>query len=342
MVQVFDGRMTNPETISPTEIAHACEQHGRVVVQFSKPDAYGPDILQSLNEACRLAGDRLQVRFYGHYQTSFDAAMLRQLPETRDLSVDCLTEIVHEEEIGRLPGLKRLGFGVFNLNRPDFLDTIELGRLERLMLSENEKRNIDLSPLAKCGSLTELFVQGHAKGIDAIASLPGLRKLTLSCYAKKYPLGFIQASPGLKEMTLLLGGRDNLDDLSSPTIELLQVLRVRGLSTMGDLSRLPSLSALRIEDQLQLSTLDLSGARLERLSLFNCKKLATLVGLDEQDRLREFRALEVALDLNALRDRDWSPVARSVRLFSGSRKWNEDATVRLAARGLGEEGSLWP
>ncbi len=342
MLQVDMDRVTNPKTLSPIEIVEACGQRGRLVVQFSTPEAYSPVILQSLNEACRLAQDRLQVRFFGHYWTPFDAALLRHLPETRDLAVDCLSEIVHEEEVGLLPKLKRLSFGVFKLNRPDFLDTIDIGRLERLALAENHKRNIDLSPLAQGGSLTELFIQGHSKGIDAIAGLPHLRKLTLSCYAKKHPLGFIAAISDLREMTLLLGGRDNIDDLSSTTIEMLQILRVRGLSTLGDLSRLPSLSALRIEDQLQLSRLDLCGAKLERLSLFNCRNLAELLGLDMQDRLREFRASGVALDLNALRDRDWSLTTRSVSLFSGSMKWNNDAKNRLAARGLVGETGLWP
>jgi hypothetical protein len=105
---------------------------------------------------------------------------------------------------------------------------------------------------------------------------------------------------------------------------------------------LPALSALRIEDQLQLSRLDLSGAQLERLWLFNCRKLAELPGLDMQDRLREFRAAEVALDLNALRDRDWPTTMRSVGLFTGSRKWNDATEASLTARGLGEKGDLWP
>ncbi|MCP1107749.1 hypothetical protein M6G53_20470 [Serratia nevei] len=342
MLQIDMGRVNDPTTLSAVDVVEACEQRGRLVVQFSSPDAYSPAILQSLNEACRLAKDRLQVRFYGHYRAPFDAAVLRHLPEVCDLAVDCLSEIDHEEEIGRLPKLKYLNFGVSKLNRPDFLSTIDMSRLERLVLIENHKRNIDLSPLAQCGSMTELFIHGHSKGIDAIAGLPRLRKLTLSSYAKKHSLGFITAIANLKELKLILGGRDNIDELKSASIEMLQVLRVRGLSSVGDLSRLPSLSALCIEDQLQLSTLNLCGAKLERLWLSNCRNLAELPGLDEQDRLREFCALRVALDLNALRDRDWPLATRSVHLFSASMKWNDDAKLRLAARGLGKEASLWP
>lgn len=336
------GRITNPDALLPMEIVKACEQHEQFVVQFDKPEAYSAATLQLLNEACRLAQDRLQVRFYGHYGTRFDASVLRHVPEVCNLSLDCLSKIVHEEEIGRLPNLRRLSFGVFELDRPDFLDTIDLSRIVRLVLIENRKRNINLSSLAQCTSLEELFVNGHSKGIDAIAGLSRLRKLGLSAYARRHPLDFIAAMRGLKELKLILGGRTDLDDLSSMSLEMLEVLRVRGVITMGDLSRLPALFALRIEDQLQLCRLDLSGPKLERLQLFNCRNLAELPGLDMQDRLREFVVSGVALDLNALRDRDWPATMRSVKLFSGSRKWNDDAKASLTARGLGEEGGLWP
>lgn len=342
MLHIDSGRVTDPKVLSPVEIMNACAQRGHLVVQFSRPEAYPPAILQSLNEACRLTEGHLQVRFYGHYGTQFDAAVLRQLPETRDLAVDCLSEIVNEEEVGRLTNLKCLSLGVFELNRPDLLDTIDLGQLTRLGLSENRKRNIDLSPLSRCGSLEELFVNGHSNGIDAIAGLPQLHRLTLSAYAKMHSLSFISAIANLKELTLTLGGRADIDDLSSKSIEMLQVLRVRGLATLGDLSSLPALAALRIEDQLQLLQLDLSGANLERLWLFNCRNLSELPGLDMQNRLREFVASRVALDLNTLRDRDWPPPTCSVSLASGSIKWNEDAEAHLTARGLGEKGGFWP
>ena len=341
MLEGNGWRVTDPDAISPTEIVEACEKRGQLVVQFSRPEAYTPAMLTSLNEACRLAQERLQVRFYGHYGTRFDAAFLAHLPEVSDLAVDCLAEIIHEEEIGRLPKLERLSFGVFELDHPTFLNKIELGQLKRLVLIENRKRNIDLSPLARCASLGELSINGHFKGIAAIATLPRLQKLVLRGYAKANSLDFIATIPGLKQFSLILGGGADIDDLYSPSIEKMEILRMHGLVNLGDLSRLPALSALRIEDQLQLVRLDLRQANLERLWLFNCKNLAELLGLDMQDRLQEFRASGVALNLNVLRDRDWLPTTRSVGLFSSSRKWNDDANARLTARGLSEKGDAW-
>ncbi len=83
MLKVDAYRVTDPEAFSSTEILEACDKHGQLVVQFSRPEAYSAPILSSLNEACRLAQDRLQVRFYGHYGTRFDAFLLRHLVGVR-------------------------------------------------------------------------------------------------------------------------------------------------------------------------------------------------------------------------------------------------------------------
>lgn len=341
-MDINSGRVTDPQMISPVALADTAQAHGRIVIQFSEPDAYSPRLLRDLNEACRLSGSRIQARFYGHYGTRFDAAVLRNLPAVKDLAVDSLTHIENEDEIGRLPELESLSLGVFELDRADILQTLNLGQIKRLALSETRKRNIDLAPLGQCHSLSELFINGHAKGIEATAGLPPLRKLWLSAFAKSNGLDFVAAIPALSQLTLILGGRSRLDDLASATVDLLQILRVRGLETLGDLSRFPALTALRVEDQLQITDINLNGAELERLWLDNCKHLSSLPGLDRQTRLREFSASRVALDMDALRDRNWPPTATSVRLFAGAKKWNDEARRQLAGRGLDGKTSHWP
>jgi len=217
-----------------------------------------------------------------------------------------------------------------------------LAQLTSLTLGENRKRNIDLAALEGGRFLKQLFIQGHAKNIDVVANLPSLQSLSLSAFAKTNRLDFIAPIATLRELMLILGGRADVDDLSSASLEILQIVRVRGLASFGDLARFPALTALRVEDQLQLTSLDLSGAQLERLWLYNCKKLAVLRGLELQSRLREFCASRVALDLDALRDRNWPPTMRSVSLYSGSKKWNDEVRTTLAARGLAEDLKRWP
>ncbi|TCR04979.1 hypothetical protein [Neorhizobium sp. JUb45] len=340
MLEINSGRIQNPKTLIPDEIARECEKRGKLVVQFSTSDSYPTDILLALNEACRIAKDHLQVRFYGHYGTFFDAKVVRHLPEARDLAVDCL-RIENEDEIGHLTNLISLNFGVFELDRPDFLKTLRLGQLEKLGLIENRKRNFDLSPLAECKSLQSLFVNGHSKNIDVLVGLQQLRKLSLGAYAKKNRLDFLNGMTSLKDLTLILGGRSDINDLMSETLEILQILRVQGVETLGDLSRMPALAALRVEDQIKLRHLDLTGAKLQRLALFNCKNLTELSGLDMQGDIEEFAVSRTALDLDKLRDRDWPVSARSVRLFSGSRKWNDAAEAQMSARNLNQKPDYW-
>jgi hypothetical protein len=342
MLKVDGFRVTDPATLSSAQIVKACARHGQLVVQFSNSNAYDTRSLKALNEACSTEAHRLEVRFYGHYQTGFDASVLAALPEVRTLSIDCLHHITNEDELGRLPNLKSLSFGVFEFDRPDFPASLPLGSLEQLALIETRKRNFNLSALAKCVALRELFINGHSKGISAIATLPRLGKLTLSGYAKTGVLDFIKTMPALESLTLVLGGRPDIDDLTSDTLKTLQILRVKGLSSLGDLSRFPALCALRIEDQLRLDRLDLAGADLQRLSLFNCRNLAELPGLEKQNQLREFSASGVAFNLNDLRTFDWPPATSSVHLFSRSRKWNDDTAAHLASRGLDKKREPWP
>lgn len=321
MLEIDGGRVTDPPALSTREILKTVAKRGRLVVQFSKPGTYPPAILHALNEACKQVGERLQVRFFGHYGTAFDACTLRHLPDARDLAVDCLEEIASEDEIGQLQHLRALSIGAFEFSRPDLLTTIELDKLRRLRLGGNRKRNLDLTPLSGAKSLEELHVEGHSKGMASISALPGLKSLTLRAYAKGHPLDFVASLPALTHLTMVLGSRTNIDDLSSKSLKVLQILRVRGLSSLGDLSRLPALSALRVEDQLQLVTINLKGVTLQSLWLFNCRNLAELAGLDAQDRLEAFFASQVGLDLNGLRDRAWPSEMRSVQLSSNSTRW---------------------
>ncbi len=276
---VDSGRLNDPLTISEFEIAATFAKRGKLVIQFSRSAAYEPRILQQLNNLCRKMPESLQVRFYGHYDASFDAATLRYLPDVTNLSLDCLRTIRNEHEISKLSQLTHFGFGVFEFDRPSFLETLDLERLKSLFLSENRKRNFDLSSLASCLSLKELYLEGHWKGVGHIADLPDLSHVTLRAFAKARGLGFLGKLAKLSNLTLVLGGREETLEFANHSLQTLQILRVRGLRSLGDLSRFPILRHLRIEDQLQLERLDLTAANLERLMLFNCKNWPQSLGL---------------------------------------------------------------
>lgn len=340
MLKIDRGRISDPENISAVEIADASGRLGNLVVQFSRPSAYPAQTLIELNKACQIAGAKLQVRFYGHYDGSFDAMSLRHLPDVQNLALDSLTSIVNEDEVGKLRALSHLHFAVFEFNRPDFLNSLQLAQLEGLGVGENRQRNMDLSLLAECRALQTLFVHGHTKSLAAIGTLPQLQNLTFSGLPASAPLSFISGIPQLRRLKLLLGSRTNLSEASSDTLEELQIIRVRGLTTLDDLRRFPALTSLSIEDQAQLSAVDFNGVHLQRLKIQNCSTMRDLVGLDQQDHLVEFFAYKLAVDWDHLRDRSW-PKGSSVVLGTTSRRWNEDARQRLGARGLTDQRSRW-
>lgn len=340
-MQLDPVRVENPTSFSPAFLAERIDKFGRFTIQFSQSNAYHPGLLQQLNNVCRQLSDKLEVRFYGHYGEEFNGTILNNLPDVKKLSLDCLQMIRNEEILLDLEYLTSLHFGVFEFDRPEFLAKLDLRRLKTLILSENRKRNLDLTSLSTCLALENLNVHGHFKGLDAIVGLSNLRKITLGSLTKAKSIAFLRDVPKLEGLTLILGGRSGIAEFASDTLQTLQILRVRGLESLGDLSRFPSLRNLRIEDQIQLKSLELTGVQLERLSLYNCKALARLTGLDHQARLCEFWSSKVDLNVDELRDFHWPATAKAVRIFSSSLKWNKLTERVMSVRGYSHSFQGW-
>jgi hypothetical protein len=337
-VRLPENRITDPRQVSREQLDDVLGRAAHATIQFSKP-GYSHQVLQNVNDYCAEYGDKLEVRFYGHYSDTFDASILTRVPDVQWLSVDCLQRIDNEDAIARLSKLRKLSFGVYYFDNPGFLATLNLARISRLTLSDNSKKNFDLSPLALCDELEELYLSGHRKNINAISLLPALRVLSLGSIAKSQALEFVNEIQTLAKLTLILGGRENLDELDHTGLNELEVLRVRGLSTLGDLSRFQGLRRLLVEDQLQLKSISLDGSDLEEISIHNCKNLQELAGLLTLKRLRSFRASRTKLDLDSLLGANWPGTMKTVALYSGNRRWNERARQILDERGYSEYAS---
>lgn len=327
----------NPTSISLEMVAEKLSLLKRFRVQFSDASYYSPRLLRSLNDICIQSPEAFQVRFYGHFRTGFDAAVLSDIPDVKSLAIDCMRSIHNEDAIPHLREISSLHFAVFDFERRDFLRNLAVLPLTSLMLGETRKRRLDLSPLSDFVSVQRLFIEGHGDGIDAVGTLPNLRKITLRSIAKNLSLAFLKSAPSLQHLSLVLGGRADIKELASETISELQIVRVLGLQGLGDLSRLPSLRHLWLEDQAKIDQINLSGVQLAHFSAWNCKTLEALYGLELQDKLREFQVGRVALDLDKLRDWRWPDSVSTVRLFSGSRRWNEITASELSLRGYSQE-----
>lgn len=331
----MQNRITDPRLVSGRHIDKILAKGGRPTIQFSMP-GYSPRVLKSVNRLCRKFGDRLEVRFYGHYSAAFDAAVLAMLPDVQWLSIDCLLRVENIENVYALGNLHKLSFGVYEFDNPDFLSGLNLGSMKSMTLSENRKRNIDLRFLDQCRDLEELLINGHTRNVSAIAGAPKLSRLSLGSMPKKQSLKFVNDLPGLESLTIILGGRENIDELRHGDLHELEVLRVRGLNSLGSLARFPRLRRLRVEDQIQLAGMSFEGSAVQEIIIYNCKNLESLQGLSELGNLTDLRVSRTDLDLDRLLDREWPESLVVLALYSGSQKWNKRAREILAQRGYAE------
>lgn len=333
---MIESRINNPREISGRMVEAIFASGHTPTVQFSGASSYSPDILRKLNRLCGVHGDKLEVRFYGHYEGSFDAAILSHLPDVACLSVDCLMQIENEQAITRLRRLGRLSFGVFRFDKPDFLAQLDVTQLTELRLMENAKRNFDLAPLMGAERLIRLYLEGHAKNIETLTKLGALADLTLKGTPKAQNLKFLHDVRGLLSLSLVLGGRSSITEIIHPGLEQLSVIWVRGLADIGPLTRFPRLRALTVDRQAQITSIDLSGPALRKIALMQCKTLAMIKGLDGLDALVEFRVLLTKLDVDALLARQWPASLKVLGLYSTSQKWNAMARAELDRRGYRE------
>ena len=324
----------NPTAVSRADVDAILARGQLPTIQFSQPAREG--LLRSVNDLAADYGERLHIRFYGHYSDVFDAAVLALLPDVQWLSVDKLSHIRNERCLAELAKLKKLSFGVHRFSDSGFLDILPLEGLTELAIWESERNSLDLAPLARARLLERLTVSSHRKGLAVIASLPALRDLELWRMPRSQDLAFAGEAPSLRTLKLLLGGRASFDELKQPTLEALTIAYVSGLSSFGAMERFPRLRVLDVQHQGQLRTIDLDGVSLEKLVVMDCKNLETISGLATQDRLREFRIARTKVPLDPLLQQSWPPSLSVLGLYNRSRTWNEQARAALDARGYRE------
>ena len=260
---------------------------GRIpVVQFSTQPS--TDTLDRTNELCREFGPEVQIRFFGFEWKEFDTSILEHLPTVANLSIDTIRTISDFSPIAQLANLTRLRFGVFEQPDGAFLKQLDLARLTHLNLSENKRRNYDLSPLHAAISLEHLFIQGNDRAIEAIAELPRLEYVGLSSFPKRHDLRFLNALEPLRSLLLILGSRRSIAEFTHAGLKKLQIVWVRYLEDTGPLKRFSSLEELVVEDQKRLTHLDLHGLDLRVLHIANCKNLERIEGLEEQRHLERY------------------------------------------------------
>jgi len=256
-----------------------------------------------------------------------------------NLAVDCIHRAVAVNELSELTELESLDLGVYEGVPIDILGSKNFFGLKALSLSESKGRKLDLSPLSRYANLRKLFVAGQSKGIDAIGNLNSLESLGLSMIGKKVQLAFVSKLPALSRLKLLLGGRENIDEIASPSLERLEVCRLQGLTAV-ELSNFPRLTEVDIEDQPRLTALDLTGLEtLTRIRVANCPHVSVLSGLSSLHGIKAMHIYRTALDFERVLSDGLPRTLEKFNFYSLSSKQDKAIHEKLASLGLWAKGA---
>lgn len=321
--------------VDPVSIAASLQNDEEVIIQFDGP-TYNPTILAELNELCAKFDSRLAIRFYGHYASSFDGNILLQLPNVKNLYVDCLTTAIHLDTLGNLPHLERLSIGVYELSDMELLRFDNLKNLTHLTIGNTKAKGFNLAYLKDFHRLHSLTISEQTRNIEKIEALTKLQSLTLSSI-KKVPLDFVNQLTRLKSLELYLGGRENLHEIGeNHSIENLVIAWVRGFNDLGNPARFRQLKTLKIEDNAQLAGIrfDEEMPYLEEVSILNCKTFSALSGLDKLSALNRLRMYKTNLDIHHLLQQPLPTSLVHLAFYTGKQKEDRANVDLLQQKGF--------
>lgn len=291
-------RINNPDKIDRLLIDKDLKDGKYVIVQFSDK-IYSDILLAELNELCLEYDDNFSVRFYGHYQDSFDCMTLQKLPNIKALWLDCLMKVDNLEVLTELKNLRRLSLGVFELKETEIFQANNLKKLKKLIIGETRTKALNLQYLESYTDLDYLIICGHTKNIEVVGKLAKLEYLGLNSISK-VKLNFVNKLKKLKSLHFVLGGRENLDEIEENEIETLEIIRVKAFNSFKNISNFKKLKNLLIEDQIQLTKLhfDKEISTLTDFKLINCKTFKSLTGLEKLSELKQLRIYKTDINFD--------------------------------------------
>lgn len=285
----------NPVVLNRDQIEQDLFAGNQVFVQFSHPDLYG-SILEEVDELCAQFDENFGVRFYGHYSLSFDGHTLFRIPHVKMLHLNSLAQAHNTEALATLKHLRSLHLGIYELEDSNILGSDSLRSLSDLTIF-SEKKILNLEHIREFSCLEHLHVGGKVKNLDAVGDLKDLNYLALHSISK-IPLHFVNRLKRLKHLRILLGGREHIQEIEENEIDNLEISRVRGFQDLSNIANFRALTSLLIEDQIQLHEVcfDQQMKSLKELSIWNCKNLAHISGMDQLPSLLKLRMIKTAID----------------------------------------------
>lgn len=328
---VSPDRVQFDDSLSSDDISALVDDAGLRVLQTSKPVRSRTWI--ELNARFFSARPDVQLRVFGFYSSACDLSFLWTMDKVQDFSADCLRSAQNIEAITRMPSLRRVGIGVFELEGFDFLADLP-PEIEAIYLGATRSKKPSLRPLERFRALRELNVEGHRKEIEVIGSLRKLEDLTLRSVSVS-DFSFLRALSKLWSLDIKLGGSNDLGTLADlENIKYLELWQVRGLADLGPISTLTGLQYLFLQSLPRVTRLPELGKliRLRRLHLDNMKGLRNLEALCGAPMLEEL----VHLDARNHAPRDYEcllkkKTMKALRVGFGSESKNRAFLAMLEA-----------
>lgn len=329
-------RIDNPVNIDYSQIEVELNNNKEVIVQFSN-DTYNGEMLSKLNELCIRHNSDLSIRFYGHYQTLFDCNVLEEIPNVKSLYIDCLRKVQNIKSLSALSYLERLSIGIYEMNEKEILGLSNLKKLRILILSDTKTKAINLEYLREYHNLNSLAVCGHLKNIEAIGEITNLEHLYLSMISK-VSLEFVNRLKNLKTLQLILGGRENINEIEESEIETLSIIRVRGLKDLSNISKFKKLKQLLVEDQAQLSEIKFDDILrdLNDIRILNCKSFNSLIGLENLPTLHQLRISKTNIDFQSFVKQNRPQSLKVFAFYTDRIKVDNEIKEELMALGYSE------
>lgn len=327
------NRINNPEKIDRLSIDKDLKDGKLVIVQFSDK-LYTDKILAELNELCLEYNDNFSIRFYGHYQGSFDCKTLLKLPNIIALWLDCLLKADNLEVLTDLKNLRRLSLGVFELKETEIFQANNLKNLKELIIGETRTKALNLQYLENYTDLNYLIICGHTKNINVVGKLTELEYLGLNSISK-VKLDFVNKLKRLKSLHFILGGRENLNEIEENEIETLEIIRVRAFNSFKNISNFKKLKNLQIEDQIQLTDIhfDKEVSTLTDFKLINCKTFKSITGLEKLSGLKQLRIYKTEINFDEFVKQQFPKSLDILAFYTAKTKIDKEIKERLLILG---------
>jgi hypothetical protein len=258
------------------------------IVQFR--DSPSDSTWSRLNERFFLDRPDVALRVYAHHGKVCNLRFCARMTHVRHFIANCLQQASGVEYLAAMAQLKSLNVGIFDLESFDFLKQVPAG-ITGLYLSATRSKKLDISVVSRFTELKTLYLEGQQKGIQSIASLQNLEKLTLRSITLK-SLELLRQLQKLWSLEIKLGGTKNLSALEGMTgLKYLELWRILGLANLDVLSTLSGLQFLSLQTLKNIQSLP----PLENLSNLRRINLDDLSGLTNIESLLLAPALEEVL-----------------------------------------------